>query len=157
MRKNNFWNRIFHASEVQRLQEKFEHIETQLQMGPSIMDSICNTKDLQSMLNLHKIIYPTFSLNIGPDKYGMFRCESISTMTPHQVYLGGIYGLNTCAIPYWEQYTNEPFGVNSFGIDEDESLYGIILDQYRHHLLANVRAEYEQAEKEYPEYVLCGY
>ena len=52
-------------------------------------------------------------------------------MTPDQIYLGGIWGLFTHSIPFWEEDKEDKYGCNGFGIDENLSLYEMIVDQYR--------------------------
>jgi hypothetical protein len=156
MKKNNFWNRVFHTNEVTANQKQYKLYIKQLTVALQFIATIKVQKDLTNLLNVHKDAYGSgFTLNLGPG--AMFRCKEIATMTPHQVYLGGIYGLNTYAIPFWEQYTDEPYGVNGFGIKEDQSLYEMILNQYKQHLISNIRAMYNKALKEIPEYELCGY
>lgn len=150
MKKNNFWNRTFHRSEVLANKRSYEIYKMQLENGPEFITALKNAKDLRSILAIHKDAYGSGfeHPNIGPCSTGMFRCQSIETMTPHQVYLGGIYGLNTNAIPFWEQYVDEPYGVNGFGIDENTSLYGMILNQYKEHLISNISGMYNIALKE---------
>lgn len=159
MKKNNFWNRIFHKKEVIANQKQYELYKKQFETAQEFIVAIKHTKDLRTLLNLHKDAYGSgFNhKNLGPDKYGMFRCKSISEMNAHQVYLGGIYGLNTCAIPYWEQYTDEPYGVNGFGINENQPLYELLLNQYKNHLISNITAMYHTALREIPEYESRGY
>lgn len=156
MKKNNFWNHIFHKKEIIVNQKQYKLYKKQVEIAQECIVTIRHTKDLITLLNLHKDIYGSgFTKNLGPG--AMFRCSDIATMTPYQVYLGGIYGLNTYAIPFWEQYVNEPFGVNGFGIDKNTSLYEMILNQYKNHLISNITAMYNIALKEVSEYENCGY
>lgn len=62
-------------------------------------------------------------------------------MTPDQIYLGGIWGLFTHSIPFWEE---DKYGCNGFGIDENLSLYEMIVDQYRKLLSSNIRAMFKK-------------
>ena len=156
MKKNNFWNRIFHKNEVKANQKQYELYKEQYNTAQEFIVAIKHTKDLRTLFCLHKDAYGSgFTKNLGPG--AMFRCSDIATMTPHQVFLGGIWGLNTNAIPFWEQYVDEPYGVNGFGIDENQSLYEMILNQYKNHLISNITAMYHIALKEIPEYENCGY
>ena len=158
LKKNNFWNRLFHKNEVVTNQIQYELYKKQLTIAQQFLTGIKNAKDLNTLFNFHKSAYSSgFTKNLGPCQYGMFRCSDITTMTPHQVFLGGIWGLNTNAIPYWEQYVDEPYGVNGFGIDENQSLYEMILNQYKNHLISNILAMYYTALKEIPEYESRGY
>lgn len=54
---------------------------------------------------LHKRIWRKGfrNANLGPDKYGMFRTKDINFMTINEVYIGGIYGLNTLTIARKEE------------------------------------------------------
>lgn len=157
MKKNNFWNRLFHTSEITANQKQYELYKKQLTTAQQFITAIKNTKDLNSLLNIHKDAYGSGfdNKNLGPG--AMFRCQEIATMTPHQVFLGGIWGLTTNAIPFWEQYVDEPYGVNGFGIKEDQSLYEMILNQYKNHLISNISAMYNKALREVPEYESRGY
>lgn len=156
MKKNNFWNHIFHKNEVKANQKQYELYKEQYNTAQEFIVAIKHTKDLKTLVCLHKDVYGSgFTKNLGPG--AMFRCSDIATMTPHQVFLGGFWGLNTNAIPFWEQYVDEPYGVNGFGIDENQSLYEMILNQYKNHLISNITAMYHIALKEIPEYESRGY
>ena len=156
MKKNNFWNRIFHKNEVIAYQNQYELYKKQFKTANDYIIALKNAKDLITLFNIHKDAYGSgFTKNLGPG--AMFRCSDIATMTPHQVFLGGFWGLNTNAIPFWEQYVDEPYGVNGFGIDENRPLYGMILNQYRDHLISNIKVMYHIALIEIPEYESRGY
>lgn len=132
MRKNNLWNRIFHKSEVKNSQLMAEDYIW-------YVERIENAGTLNRLIELHKEVYSAgFTLNLGPCEYGMFRCKTIETMNAHQVWLGGIYGLNTYAAAFWDSQITEPYGVNEFGIPEDMPIYEIIVNQYKTHLLNNM-------------------
>lgn len=79
-------------------------------------------------MNIHKDAWGTGfqNENIGP--YGVFRTLDIPSMTPDQIYLGGIWGLVTKPVSFWEERKEDKYG---FGIDENLSLYEMIVDQYR--------------------------
>lgn len=57
--------------------------------------------------------------SVCPDKYGVFRTKDIATMSPDDVFLGGICGLFTFNITTWELYKKT-----------DKEAYNIILNQY---------------------------
>ena len=78
-------------------------------------------------------------------------------MTPDEVYLGGIWGLLTKPIPFWEEHKDEPYGCNGFGIDENISLYAMIVNQYKSLLLSNIKVIYHNAQKEYNIFKQYGY
>ena len=64
--------------------------------------------------------------NFGPDKFGIFRTKDILQMTPDEVYLGGINGLNTKTLTFWSKC-------------EDDAK-NIVLKQYKNLLLSNLKA-----------------
>lgn len=57
--------------------------------------------------------------SICPNKYGVFRTKDIATMSPDDVFLGGICGLFTHDITTWELYKKT-----------DKEAYNIVLNQY---------------------------
>ena len=57
--------------------------------------------------------------SVCPDKYGVFRTKDIATMSPDDVFLGGICGLFTHNITTWELYKKT-----------DKEAYNIVLNQY---------------------------
>lgn len=110
-------------------------------------------------MNIHKVtwIIGFQNENLGPDKYGMFRTENIPTMQPSEVFLGGIWGLFTHAIPFWEERKSQPYGCNGFNMDPEISLYGIVLDQYKRLLISNIEDIWNKAERLLVVYKKKGY
>lgn len=158
MKRNNIWNRIFHNKEVALNKERFLKNQKLVELSDSFIKALDKARDLNILMNIHKDAYASgFTENLGPCEYGMFRCKSISEMNSHQVYLGGIYGLNTHDIAFWEQHRDKPYGANGFGIDENYSLYKIIFNQYQIHLRANINSMTKKAQKELEEFKLLGY
>ena len=92
--------------------------------------------------------------NIGPCPYGVFRTLDIPSMTPDQIYL---WGLVTKPVSFWEERKEDKYGCNGFGIDENLSLYEMIVDQYRKLLSSNIRAMFNKARNNYPYYKSLGY
>ena len=131
MRKNNAWN---HKAEVQKNVKQMSIYTKQCLEGQRFQNE-----------------------NIGPCPYGVFRTLDIPSMTPDQIYLGGIWGLFTHSIPFWEEHKNDKYGCNGFGIDENLSLYEMIVDQYRKLLSSNIRAMFNKARNNYPYYKSLGY
>lgn len=88
------------------------------------LSEISKAGTLVELLLLHRKLWSEGiqHRNIGPDEYGMFRTSDIPTMSPSQVYLGGIYGLWTAPLSEW------------IGTKDER----IILEQYRNHLTSNV-------------------
>lgn len=140
MRKNNIWNRLFHKAEVQENVKQMSIYTKQCLEGQRFLDKLI------TLMNIHKDAWGTGfqNSNIGP--YGVFRTLDIPSMTPDQIYLGGIWGLVTKPISFWEE---DKYG---FGIDENLSLYEMIVDQYRK-LLTSVLC----SRNNYPYYKSLGY
>lgn len=159
MKRNNIWNRLFHKSEIKKNKEKMTIYKNQLNAGQYLIDSIKETKSLYTLLQIHKTAWRAEfqNINLAPCTYGMFRTNDILKMTPDEVYLGNIYGLNTHNIPFWADHKEDKYGVNGFGIRTDTLTYDIVLNQYKNILLHNIKALLEKAQKEYPRYKRLGY
>ena len=159
MKRNNIWNRLFHKAEIKENKKKMSIYVKQRETGQSFINAIKNCDSLITLIHIHKDAWGSGfqNKNIGPDPYGVFRTSDILTMTPCEVFLGGIYGLNTNPIPFWEQHKNDKYGCNGFGIDENDSLYEIILNQYKNLLLSNIRYMLKVADMNYPYYKGLGY
>lgn len=159
MRKNNIWNRLFHKAEVQKNVKQMSIYTTQCLEGQKFLNMIEDCKSLITLIDIHKSIWEAGfqNENIGPCPYGIFRTLDISSMTPDQIYLGGIFGLTTHPITYWEEHKNAKYGYNGFGIDETYSIYEMLLSQYKGLLRSNVRAMFNIARGSYPSYKIAGY
>lgn len=159
MRKNNLWNRIFFKEEVRKNKEDAELQLTLSKNGARIINAIEKCDSLYELMDIHKEawIIGFQNVNLGPDKYGMFRTESIPTMKPEEVFLGGIWGLFTHTIPFWEERKSQPYGCNSFNMDPEISLYGIVLDQYKRLLISNFKDIWCKAETSLITYKKTGY
>lgn len=86
---------------------------------------------LMDMINIHKDIYREFkfpALEVSP--WGHFRASSVEELDANNVYLGGIYGLFTNTVAYWELNKNSKYGVNNFGVNPEVFNYTLIRDQY---------------------------
>ena len=81
--------------------------------------------DLYDLFYFHKGLAEKFpdlinkAPSVCPDKYGVFRTKDIATMSPDDVFLGGICGLFTFNITTWELYKKT-----------DKEAYNIALNQY---------------------------
>ena len=159
MRKNNIWNRLFHKAEVQENIKQMSIYTKQCLEGQKFLDKIGESNTLITLMNIHKDAWGTGfqNENIGPCPYGVFRTLDIPSMTPDQIYLGGIWGLVTKPIPFWEKRKEDKYGCNGFGIDADDSLYEIVLEQYRHLSLSNIRYMLKVPHMNYYYYKSCGY
>ena len=159
MRKNNLWNRIFFKKAIQKNIKDAELQLTLSKNGARIINKIKKCDSLYVLLNIHKEAWLLGfqNENLGPDRYGMFRTENIPTMKPEEIFLGGIWGLFTHAIPFWEERKSQPYGCNGFGIDPEISLYSIILGQYKNLLISNIDDIWCEAEKTLITYKKTGY
>ena len=174
MRKNCQWNRLFHAKDVKANIEQKERAERLISMAPGYLQEIgevsyiegdkdsakvTGATSLLDVLSIHKEAWANGFQNekIGPCSHGMYRCESIPSMTPSQVFLGDIWGLWTKNIPFWEQYKNEGKSGGGWPIYEYLTDYQIILRQYKCQLSSNIRAIAENAEKELAQLKELGY
>ena len=75
--------------------------------------------------------------SVCPDKYGVFRTKDIATMSPDDVFLGGICGLFTHNITTWELYKKT-----------DKEAYNIVLNQYYNLLKAGKSRMLQIIDKE---------
>lgn len=159
MRKNNLLNRTFFKEEVQKNMKDAELQLTLSKNGARIVNAINKCDSLEELLSIHKEawIVGFQNENLGPDKYGMFRTENIPTMQPGEVFLGGIWGLFTHAIPFWEERKSQPYNCNGFGINPEISLYSTILDQYKRLLISNIKYIWCEAERLLVVYKKAGY
>lgn len=121
--------------------------------------TITGVTSLIDVLGIHK---EAWSLgfqneNIGPDSCGMYRCESIESMRPEEVFLGNIWGLFTKDISFWERYKHEGKSGGGYPIYEYLTVYEIVLLQYKHQLSSNIKAIAENAKKELLQLEELGY
>lgn len=154
MRTNNLFNRIFHKKELAELKKQALIYKQQIECGARLLDNILKCDSLTDLVELHKLAWANGyrNENLAPCSYGMIRTNSIETLTPNEVFLGGIWGLNTHSIPFWESHKGDAYGANGFGIDPTYDLYTMILNQYKGLVESNVQSLYNKAVKEYPKY-----
>lgn len=154
MKKDNFWNRVFHSTEIEEEREKYDKCKRIVGFYPEIYERIQAAKNLLDLLDLHKKAWEKEfrNSNIGPCEYGMFRTNDISEMTAGEVYLGNIYGLWTFNIPEWEEHRDEPMSCNGFGINESILVYDLIVGQYRRILISNINFIKHEAQSYIDEY-----
>ena len=154
MKANNLFNRIFHKKKLAKLKKQATTYKQQLEHGTQIIDAIHKCNSLTELVELHKLAWVIGfkNENLAPQRYGMIRANSIESLTPNEVFLGGIWGLNTHSIPFWEEHKGDKYGANGFGIDPTYNLYTMILNQYKGLVESNVQLLYEKAVKEYPKY-----
>lgn len=138
MKKYNIWNKIFHKRELNKNVADYK-----LQQG------LVNSYEC---MILHKRIWRKGfrNANLGPDKYGMFRTKDINLMTINEVYIGGIYGLNTRTIAQWEDRKEEPY-------DSTQTCYDIVLCAYKRLLKSNIIALADNAKLLVAEYQQNNY
>ena len=153
------WNRIFHNKEIKKNIEECNKFLTWNNQGQQFLDAIGKAISLYRVLDIHRDAWGTGfqNSNIGPCAYGMFRTKDISKMTAEEVYLGGIWGLCTYNLPFWEKHKDDKYGCNGFDIDKNTSLYELILNQYKNILTSNIKAMMQQAKAELHLYAQAGY
>lgn len=154
MRTNNLFNRIFHKKELAELKKQALIYKKQLEYGVQIIAAIHKCNSLIELVELHKLAWANEfkNENLAPQRYGIIRSNSIEELTPNQVFLGGIWGLNTYSIPFWEERKGHKYGCNGFGLDPNTDLYTLILNQYKSLIVSNVQALYAKAKNEYSKY-----
>ena len=153
------WNRIFHNKEIKKNIVECDKFLKWNNQGQQFLDAIGKAISLYRVLDIHRDAWETGfqNGNIGPCAYGIFRTKDISKMTAEEVYLGGIWGLCTYNLPFWEKHKDDKYGYNGFGIDENTSLYELILNQYKNILTSNIKAMMQQAKAELHLYAQAGY
>lgn len=147
---NNLWNRLFHKKKVDESKAVYLRNQRAIAAYDSFENMLYECTDLTELLNIHKLMwfYNFRNKNLGPCSYGMFRTkETIEHMTPDEVYLGGIFGIFTNNISFYESHKDEKFGENGWGIDPEISVYDVVLDQYKSVLYTNLRELYRDFVK----------
>lgn len=159
MRKNNLWNRLFHKADVTLTKNQCETYKHHAAKAKEYIEQVKSMDDLESLFLFHKQLWEEGfqSLTLKPSLYGMFRCDNILDMQTDQVFLGGIWGLNTANIPFWESKREDLYGVNGFGIKESTPIYTIIVAQYRNALINGISTCYYEAQAKIPVYEKYGY
>lgn len=139
--KNNIWNRLFHRKVLKEYLASVEMWRQICGWYPQIMQDIRESETLEDLLKVHKGAWDLGfqNENLAPCPWGMFRTKSIPEMKPEEVFLGGIWGLCTKPIPFWNEYKDEDMSGNGFGIREETKIYDLIFNQYRSLLVSNIR------------------
>lgn len=158
VRKNNIINKILHFSEINKNFSDYYYQRSLVNNSKKVFQKIINASNFEQLIIAHKYAYEKgYHENLEPNKYGMFRTSTIESMTPDEVFLGGIYGLFTKNIPFWEEHGSEKLGVNGWGLNPKRSLYDIVFNQYRLHLLNNVNWVVARVIIKVQEYEVRGY
>jgi hypothetical protein len=172
MKKNNWWNRLFHPKEVKACHAKKEQLEKLISKAPILLEDVghvvyttpddvvvTGATSLLEVLELHRTAWSLGyqNTNLAPDSCGMFRCTNIEDMSPREVFLGNIFGLFTQPIPFWEKHKNDGLMPGGFIIYQYLTVYQIVLQQYKEHLRSNIEAIARTALKERNELIELGY
>ena len=146
--RKTLWNRMFHKKQLQKQRQEMERLQQIIDKADDYIEHLEKCNDLRLLLNIHKDMWGSGlrNKNIGPNEFGMFRTKDIPQMKAEEVYLGDIYGLWTFTIPEWEKEKEHKYGDNGWGINPDTTVYELIVRQYRHHLISNVKAIRKEAE-----------
>jgi len=133
MKQYNIWNKIFHSRELNKNVADFKLQQSLVNSYECWLTKIGNANTLSECMILHKRIWRKGfkNNNLAPDKDGMFRTGDINLMTINEVYIGGVYGLNTLTIAQWEDNKEEPY-------DSNQTCYDIILNVYKKLLKSNI-------------------
>lgn len=152
MKKYNIWNKIFHKRELNKNVADYKLQQGLVNSYECWLTKIGNANTLAECMILHKRIWRKGfrNANLGPDMYGMFRTKDINLMTINEVYIGGIYGLNTRTIAQWEDSKEEPY-------DSTQTCYDIILCAYKRLLKSNIIALADNAKLLVAEYQQNNY
>lgn len=152
MKKYNIWNKIFHKRELNKNVANYKLQQGLVNSYECWLTKIGNANTLSECMILHKRIWRKGfrNANLGPDKYGMFRTKDINLMTINEVYIGGIYGLNTQTIAQWEDRKEEPY-------DSTQTCYDIVLCAYKRLLKSNIIALADNAKLLVAEYQQNNY
>ena len=147
--RENLWNKLFHRKALKEYKKKREIARRIMGWSPQILQDIQNCKTLIGCLDIHKDVWSKGfqNINLSPCEWGMFRTKSIPEMTIDEVFLGGIYGLHTKNIRFWNQHSDAKLETSSFGYPADTKIYDIVLKQYKDHLKSNVKAITDEAVK----------
>ena len=137
--KNNLINKLFFPKKLAEYNKKVNNNKAIVGWFPQLEQDLQESKTLEDLMNVHKHAWDLGyqNKNIVPCPWGMFRTSSIPEMTINDVYLGGIWGLTTNPIPFWEENKEETMAGNGFGIDDNKKIYDLIMSQYRNHLRSN--------------------
>lgn len=159
MLKNNWFNRLFHATQVAEHQKDATRVTALYARRNEFLKELEAAKTLEELLAFHKRIWNEGyrNANLGPCSYGIFRTEDIETMKPEEVFLGGIWGLYTKPISFWEERKDDLYGANGFGLKPEMKIYGLIFNQYYKHLRSNFNAIVSEAKDLIDEYTELDY
>lgn len=98
------------------------------------ISKVAEAATLSEIFEIHKNMWEDGiqHRNFGPDRFGMFRCDDIPSMTKDQVFLGNINGIWTHPLSFFE---------NGFihGEEVDAETYFSVRNQYRNQLLSNLK------------------
>lgn len=152
--KENIWNKLTKSAAIEQQHKMLNHYKKLVEKSEAYMKRLTDCQSLLELLKIHKELWAAGyqNKNLGPNPYGMFRTDYISTMTPNEVFLGNIFGLVTFSIAYWEKDHTSMFGMNMYGIPATTTYYEIVLRQYKQLLKSNVKSLVCFAEQYIREY-----
>ena len=151
--KDNLFNRLFNRKALKEQREYKKRCQRVIGFYKEVCEKIKEANSLTKLVDVHKWMWDKGfqNYNLGPCEWGMFRTKSIPEMKPEEVYLGGICGLHTKPIPFWENRSHEEaYGVSGYeAIDvyPETPIYEITLGQYKDMLNSNAKAIYNSACK----------
>lgn len=130
------------AAKSRELHDKYNLCDKWLQQVSHTPDS------LYQLMVTHKRMWKegVQHQNFGPDRYGMFRTDSIENLSLDNLYLGNVYGIWTNKASVFETPEFKYVGGTSAAVADDSKgkeltdEYKKICAQYRNHLISNLRA-----------------
>lgn len=130
--RDNFFNKVFRPKKLSEFKKLTQLHKAIVGWFPQLEQDLSLANTLDELVNIHKKAWEIGykNANLAPCPWGMFRTKNISKMKAEEVFLGGIYGLNTWPIPFWESHKSDMF-------DEKTTTYSVIMQQYRSHLRNN--------------------
>lgn len=118
--------------------ERIRRFNNDKELLKSCFNFLQNNHTLQDCYNVHIKLGKAnlcYSRSICPNKYGVFRTESIATMSPEEVFLGDIYGLWTHTLTFWQSC-------------HDEDAVEKITKQYYYLLISGIESEMYDYDKD---------
>lgn len=159
MLKATIYNKIFHFRALDSQKQEYSRLCITISTFPTLEKSLSAATTLTELLCLHRQAwgFGYQNENLSPCSHGMFRTKSIPEMQPSEVFLGGIFGLVTQNISFWEDNRAVTMAGNGFGLDESMTCYFLVMEQYRRLLSSNIRSIFKEAADRKNEYETYGY
>lgn len=166
--KNNLFNKIFNNKKINECVRRKYACQRLIVLENDFIDRIgdvtpgsakvSGAQSLSELLSIHKEAWNRGFRNqdLGPCE--MFRTDNISTMQPHEVFLGVICDIAARSLPFFEGRRYDNVKVSEKCPEYDHlTEYQVVLKQYKTLLTDNIKAIANQAKKELDELMALGY